>query len=84
MSRRARSKRRMQDRWREKFTQAKADAEVREEWLEAVHGSREDLQLLIWSPEARAVVLAADEVPDGVTDAMLLAACERALGDLAD
>ncbi len=68
---------------RERLAQAKADAEVREDWLDAIHGERADLELIAgYSREAHAAreaVLGCDEVPDGVTHAMLRAAAVRAL-----
>lgn len=76
-------RRNVQDRWREKLSQSKADREVRENWLAKVHGERADMELLAGdtseAEQARAAVLRADEVPDGVTDSMLRAACQRAL-----
>lgn len=77
---RAASKERRSDR----LAQAKADAEVREDWLAAVHGSAEDLRLIASDTRegkaARQAVLANDEVPDGVTHAMLRRAAAKAIG----
>jgi hypothetical protein len=73
------------ERRRDRLAQAKADAEVRAEWLEALHGDRATLVLIAGdgpeSKRAREAVLRADEVPDGVTHAMLRKAAARALGD---
>ena len=68
---------------RERLAQAKADAEVRREWLAAVHGDRLSLdRIAANTPEgkaAREAVLRCDEVPDGVTHGMLRRAAKRAL-----
>jgi hypothetical protein len=73
------------ERRRDRLAQAKADAEVREEWLEALHGDRDTLVLIAgYAPEskrAREAVLRSDEVPDGVTHALLRKAAARALGE---
>lgn len=64
--------------------QADADAEVRNDWLAAVHGDPATLELIAGdsdeSQAARDAVLRADEAPDGVTHAMLISAAMRALG----
>ena len=82
MSRRAKRER-AKERRRERKAQAQADAEVREDWLAAIHGDPEDLELLagesVESAQARAAVLSTSEIPDGVTSAMLRAACRRAI-----
>ena len=81
-----RKRRDFRDRFREKLTQARADREVREDWLAAIHGDRADLELLAGdsddAQQAREAVLRDAEVPDGVTHAMLIAACRRALGSM--
>jgi hypothetical protein len=73
------------ERRRERLAQEKADAEARSEWLEALHGDRLTLELVAGdgqaSKDARDAVLRADEVPDGVTHAMLRVAASRALKD---
>lgn len=85
MSRQAKRARAKEKR-RERLAQVKADNEVREDWLAAVHGERKDLQLLARTDgvgeRGRASVLREDEVPAGVTHAMLRAACLRALGSM--
>lgn len=71
------------ERRRDRLAQAEADHEARADWLAAIHGVRRDLEWLVADTDdgrmARAAVLRADEVPDGVTDTMLREACLRAL-----
>ena len=68
----------------ERLAQAKADAEVRADWLATVHGSRETLVLVAGCGDAskaiRQQIILADETPIGITHAMLRAAAERLLG----